>query len=187
MWFFGKSKKKKEAERLAAEKAEAERLEQERLAKEAEEKARIEEEAKVKEAEEKAKKEKQTKAKTAKKEEVKEETQKPARKACAKKKQEEEQVKEEPQEETSQEEQQEPAKTRKAVYRVVFDKEADLWKIKKDGAKRVVASKKTKDEALAKVQEICAKQDAKFVVYKKDGKFQKKANLKLNKTGKEEK
>ena len=68
---------------------------------------------------------------------------------------------------------------KKAVYRVVYDKEENLWKIKKDGAKRVIDSKKTKEEALKRVQELSQSQDVKFVVYKKDGKFQKKANLKL--------
>lgn len=68
---------------------------------------------------------------------------------------------------------------KKAVYRVVYDKEDNLWKIKKDGAKRVIDSKKTKEEALKRVQELSQSQDVKFVVYKKDGKFQKKANLKL--------
>ena len=70
-------------------------------------------------------------------------------------------------------------KPKKGVYRVVFDKEDRLWKIKKDGAKRVIDSRKTKEEALARVQELSESQDIKFVVYKKDGKFQKKANLNL--------
>ncbi len=73
----------------------------------------------------------------------------------------------------------ENSKQKKTVYRVLFDKEDKLWKIKKDGAKRVIDSKKTKEEALARVQELSKSQDTKFVVYKKDGKFQKKANLKL--------
>ncbi len=70
-------------------------------------------------------------------------------------------------------------KNKKGVYRVVFDKEDRLWKIKKDGAKRVIDSRKTKEEALARVQELSESQDIKFVVYKKDGKFQKKTNLNL--------
>ena len=77
-------------------------------------------------------------------------------------------------------------KARKAIYRVVFDKEDRLWKIKKDGAKRVIDSFVTKDEALARVQELSQSQDHKFVVYKKDGKFQKKANLNLKNSDKEE-
>lgn len=78
-------------------------------------------------------------------------------------------------------------KTRKSVYRVIFDKDDKLWKIKKDGAKRIIDSKKTKDEALARVQELSKSQDANFVVYKKDGKFQKKANLNLKSDSAEEK
>ncbi len=81
---------------------------------------------------------------------------------------------------SQQEEVKEQAKQpKKGVYRVVFDKEDGMWKIKKDGAKRVIDSKKTKEEALKRVQELSQSQDTKFVVYKKDGKFQKKANLKL--------
>lgn len=71
------------------------------------------------------------------------------------------------------------APARKAVYRVVYDKEDGLWKIKKDGAARVIDSRKTKEEALARVQELSENQDVKFVVHKKDGKMQKKANLNL--------
>lgn len=75
----------------------------------------------------------------------------------------------------------EEKQAKKSVYRVVFDKEDKLWKIKKDGAGRVIDSKKTKEEALARVQELSNTRDTKFVVYKKDGKFQKKANLNLKK------
>ena len=70
---------------------------------------------------------------------------------------------------------------------MIFDKDDKLWKIKKDGAKRIIDSKKTKDEALARVQELSKSQDANFVVYKKDGKFQKKANLNLKSDSAEEK
>lgn len=97
-------------------------------------------------------------------------------------KQEEANAAEEEEEETIVEET--PTKTRKAIYRVVYDKEDKLWKIKKDGAKRVIDSKKTKEEALARVQELSQSQDSNFVVYKKDGKFQKKANLNLKPTDK---
>ena len=65
-------------------------------------------------------------------------------------------------------------KEKKALYRVVYDKESKSWKIKKDGAKRVIDSKHTKEEALARVNELVESQDAKYVVHKKDGKFQKK-------------
>lgn len=69
-------------------------------------------------------------------------------------------------------------KERKALYRVVYSKELKVWQIKKDGAKRVIDSKHTKEEALIRVRELSESQDSNFVVQKKDGKFQKKANLK---------
>ena len=94
-------------------------------------------------------------------------------------------VKQESEEETDVEvEIEEAGKTRKAIYRVIFDKEDRLWKIKKDGAKRVIDSRRTKEEALERVQELSQSQDSKFVVYKKDGKFQKKTNLNLKSTDK---
>lgn len=61
-----------------------------------------------------------------------------------------------------------------SVYRVVYDKEKGFWQIKRDGAKRVIDSKRTKEEALARVKELSESQDVGFVVHKKDGKFQKK-------------
>ncbi len=64
--------------------------------------------------------------------------------------------------------------TRKAIYRVAYDKENRVWTIKKDGAMRTIASFPTKDEALKRVKELAANQDLNFVVRKKDGKFQKK-------------
>lgn len=72
----------------------------------------------------------------------------------------------------------EDEKTKKAVYRVVFSKEQKVWQIKKDGAKRVIDSRPTKEEALNRVKELSQSQDTKFVVHKKDGKFQKKSNIK---------
>ena len=68
-------------------------------------------------------------------------------------------------------------KTKKAIYRVVFSKENNVWQIKKDGAKRVIDSKITKEEALERVRQLSESQEIKFVVHKKDGKFQKKSNL----------
>ena len=68
-------------------------------------------------------------------------------------------------------------KTKKAVYRVVFSKEQKVWQIKKDGAKRVIDSRPTKEEALNRVKELSQSQDTKFIVHKKDGKFQKKSNI----------
>ncbi len=71
----------------------------------------------------------------------------------------------------------EDEKTKKAVYRVVFSKEQKVWQIKKDGAKRVIDSRPTKEEALNRVKELSQSQDTKFIVHKKDGKFQKKSNI----------
>ena len=65
-------------------------------------------------------------------------------------------------------------KTRKSLYRVVYDKESRLWLIKKDGAKRTIASFNTKEEALTRVKDLSASNELNFVVHKKDGKFQKK-------------
>ena len=66
---------------------------------------------------------------------------------------------------------------KKAVYRVIFSKENNVWQIKKDGARRVIDSKVTKEEALERVKQLSESQEIKFVVHKKDGKFQKKSNL----------
>ena len=60
------------------------------------------------------------------------------------------------------------------MYRVIYNKETKVWNIKKDGAKRIIDSRATKEEALKRVKELSDSQDANFVVYKKDGKFQKK-------------
>ena len=65
-------------------------------------------------------------------------------------------------------------KVRKGLYRVVYDATSKKWNIKKDGAERIIDSKKTKEEALERVRVLSENQDLKFVVYKKDGKFQKK-------------
>ena len=45
---------------------------------------------------------------------------------------------------------------------------------RKSGAKRVIAKRVTKVEAMEKVKELCENNDMNFVVRKKDGKFQKK-------------
>lgn len=65
-------------------------------------------------------------------------------------------------------------KTKKPIYRVVYDKDARAWLIKKDGAKRTIASFPTKDEALARVKDLAESNELNFIVHKKDGKFQKK-------------
>ncbi len=62
---------------------------------------------------------------------------------------------------------------KKGSYRVLYSKEDKVWLIKRDGAKRTIASYKTKEQALARVSELCKNQNAKVIVHKKDGKFQK--------------
>lgn len=64
-------------------------------------------------------------------------------------------------------------------YVVVFDKEDKLWKIKRDNAKRVIASYSTKTDALARVKTLCENNDAGVVVKKKNGQFQKKKNIRI--------
>ncbi len=68
----------------------------------------------------------------------------------------------------------EGVKTRKGIYRVIYDSLSRKWNIKKDGAARVIDSKATKEEALERVKALSENQDVGFVVYKKNGKFQKK-------------
>lgn len=65
-------------------------------------------------------------------------------------------------------------KEKKAIYRVLYNKEDRTWQIKKDGAKRVISSYPTKDEALKRVKELSDSNDMSYIVHKKDGKFQKK-------------
>ncbi len=67
------------------------------------------------------------------------------------------------------------ASSKKAIYRVVYDKEKQAWVIKKDGAKRIIASFETKEKALARVKDLSQSNDVGFIVHKKDGKFQKKS------------
>ena len=64
--------------------------------------------------------------------------------------------------------------TRKGVYRVVYDSINKKWNSKRDGAERIIDSRKTKEEALERARVLSENQNLKFVVYKKDGKFQKK-------------
>lgn len=68
----------------------------------------------------------------------------------------------------------EEEKTKKPIYRVLYDKESRLWLIKKDGAKRTIATFVTKEEAMTRVKELSSSNELNFVVHKKDGKFQKK-------------
>lgn len=74
----------------------------------------------------------------------------------------------------------EEEETKLGAYRVLYSKEEKLWLIKRDGAKRTIASYKTKEQALLRVSDLCKNQNAKVIVHKKDGKFQKKTkNLKV--------
>lgn len=74
---------------------------------------------------------------------------------------------------TKKEESAEKEEEKKGSYRVIYSKEDKIWLIKRDGAKRTIASFKTKEQALARVSELCKNQNAKVIVHKKDGKFQK--------------
>ncbi len=65
-------------------------------------------------------------------------------------------------------------KSKKPIYRVIYDKDARVWLIKKDGAKRTIASYPTKEEALNRVKDLSSSNDLNYIVHKKDGKFQKK-------------
>lgn len=65
-------------------------------------------------------------------------------------------------------------KSKKPIYRVIYDKDARVWLIKKDGAKRIIASYPTKEEALNRVKDLSSSNDLNYIVHKKDGKFQKK-------------
>ena len=65
-------------------------------------------------------------------------------------------------------------KSKKPIYRVIYDKDARVWLIKKDGAKRTIASYPTKEESLNRVKDLSSSNDLNYIVHKKDGKFQKK-------------
>jgi len=62
---------------------------------------------------------------------------------------------------------------KKALYRVVYNKEKRDWEIRKDNAKRIIRRLSTKEEALETVKELSKNNDLKVSVQKKDGKFQK--------------
>lgn len=165
MWFFKKKNKKAE----------------ENDVKETKEKVKVETKAEpeVKKEPKKETKTRSTKTKTNKDEDkpVTEET-KNSSKAGAKVKTNEEKTvkkvvskKEEKTEQTIDSTETEEGK--KGSYRVIYSKEDKVWLIKRDGAKRTIASYKTKEQALARVSELCKNQNAKVIVHKKDGKFQK--------------
>ena len=91
----------------------------------------------------------------------------------------ESEVEQEPQEEKVKEEQPEISKKEKLNrYRVTYDKARQNWVVKMDGATRASKRCATKEEALKIAKELAKKKDSKLSVHKKDGKFQKKANVK---------
>lgn len=65
----------------------------------------------------------------------------------------------------------------KAIYHIMYDDEKKVWSIKKDKAKRIIASYKTKDEAVARAKKLATSNDVTIMVYKKDGKVQTLTNL----------
>ena len=82
-------------------------------------------------------------------------------------------------EETVKTEEKEDSKKEKLNrYRVTFDKEQGNWVVKMDGGDRASRRCATKEEALKVAKELAEKKDASLSVHKKDGKFQKKANVK---------
>jgi len=60
------------------------------------------------------------------------------------------------------------------LYRLSFDKEAKEWVIYRDRSERASGRFATKAEAEKRLKELSKNQDAKTIVHKKDGKFQKK-------------
>ena len=62
------------------------------------------------------------------------------------------------------------------VYRLSYIEKDRLWVIKRDGAKRVIATFHTKEEALKRIKELSENQEVGFTVKKKNGRFQRKGN-----------
>lgn len=60
-----------------------------------------------------------------------------------------------------------------AKFIVKYDRVKDNWVIQKEGVDRAVRRVDTKEEALVIARSLCRKHDARLVVHKKDGKFQK--------------
>ena len=168
MWFFGRRKNKKEKNK--EEKNKQEELKQ--TEKVEEQKTEVEVESKkatTSKPKTKAQGEKQDEKKTAPKTTRKAQTQKV----------EEKQVEQKQEESTEEAEDRADKKPRTlGKYVVMFDKETQDWKIKRDGAKRIIDSKPTKKAAIERVRELSENNDVGFVAKKKDGKFQKKRNIK---------
>jgi len=69
-------------------------------------------------------------------------------------------------------------KKRNVKYMVTYDKNQRDWVVKKTGSGRASKRCATKKEALEVVEKLSQKQDLKVSVQKKNGKFQKKSNIK---------
>lgn len=166
-WFRRKKKKEQEVQQTKEIKVEETKVETVAVEPETKEESVVEKKtpAKTSTAKKSTKKDdaaapKKTTANTTKKQNTKKEETKKETKTQPKKV-EETKVEEEP-------------KTKKPIYRVIYDKEAKVWAIKKDGAKRTIATFSTKEEALNRVKSLSASKELNFIVHKKDGKFQKK-------------
>ena len=94
----------------------------------------------------------------------------------------EEQEAEEEAEPTTETTKQETTKKASTIYHVIYDKDLKEWAIRKNSSKRASKKAKTKEEAIAIATQLCENNDAKLVVHKRDGKFQKKANVKIKKS-----
>lgn len=153
MGFFSRKKKKKEIENAKLEKQKIEDVETKNVVEKAPTSKKVTTKASAKQTVTK-------KSETAKKEN-------PTKKESKK----------EPKKESAPKQETEKA-TKKPIYRVMYEKENRVWLIKKDGAKRTIASFATKEEALERVRDLSSTNDMNFIVHKKDGKFQKKTNIK---------
>ncbi len=65
----------------------------------------------------------------------------------------------------------------KAIYHIMYNDDKKVWSIKKDKAKRIIATFKTKDEAIARAKKLSDSNDVTIMIYKKDGKVQVLTNL----------
>lgn len=170
MWFFGSKKKKAEKQRAKEVKEEVKTLEKEEEQKTKKEE-RKQETKTVKKASKPAAKKEEKKVATKKAVKAEEKT---AEKKVATKKEKTAPAKKKAPTAKKTEEPKEDKAGKKSIYRVVYDKSSRVWTIKKDGAKRTIATFVTKEEALARVKELSSSKEVGFIVHKKDGKFQKK-------------
>ena len=64
-------------------------------------------------------------------------------------------------------------KTGNVKFIVKYDRNKDTWVVAKEGVNKAVRRVDTKEEAMNIARELCKKYNARLVVHKKDGKFQK--------------